>query len=38
METKFANRINFGGHPYIPNVNPAVKAIKEKPVPGGKKA
>jgi len=37
-ETKFSNRINFGGHAYIPNVNPAVKAMKEQPVPGGKKA
>jgi hypothetical protein len=31
------NRINFGGHPYIPNVNPAVKAMKPKNVQGGKK-
>jgi hypothetical protein len=36
-ETKFSNRINFGGHPYIPNVNPAVKAMKPKNVQGGKK-
>jgi hypothetical protein len=35
---KFANRINFGGHPYIPNVNPAVKAVKVKQVQGGKKS
>jgi hypothetical protein len=34
----FHNRINFGGHPYIPNVNPAVKAIKPKQTQGGKKA
>jgi hypothetical protein len=37
-DTKFANRINFGGHPYIPNVNPGVKAIKPKKTSGGKKA
>lgn len=36
-DTKFNNRINFGGHPYIPNVNPAVKAMKAKNVQGGKK-
>jgi hypothetical protein len=36
-ETKFSNRINFGGHPYIPNVNPAVKAMQPKNVQGGKK-
>ena len=37
-DTKFNNRINFGGHAYIPNVNPAVKAIKPKQTSGGKKA
>jgi hypothetical protein len=37
-DTKFSNRINFGGHPYIPNVNPTVKAIKPKKTSGGKKA
>lgn len=37
-DTKFSNRINFGGHPFIPNVNPAVKAVKVKQVAGGKKA
>lgn len=37
-ETKFSNRINFGGHAYIPNVNPGVKAIKPKKTSGGKKA
>jgi hypothetical protein len=36
-DTKFSNRINFGGHPYIPNVNPAVKAMQPKNVQGGKK-
>jgi len=36
-ETKFNNRINFGGHPYVPNVNPTVKAMKPKNVQGGKK-
>ena len=36
-ETKFSNRINFGGHPYIPNVNPGVQAMKPKQVQGGKK-
>jgi len=36
-DTKFNNRINFGGHAYIPNVNPAVKAMKPKPLSGGKK-
>jgi hypothetical protein len=35
--TKFNNRINFGGHPFIPNVNPAVKAMKPKDTQGGKK-
>jgi len=37
-DTKFNNRINFGGQPYIPNVNPGVKAIKPKQTQGGKKA
>jgi len=36
-DTKFSNRINFGGHPYIPNINPTVKAIKPKSSTGGKK-
>jgi hypothetical protein len=36
-ESKFNNRINFGGHPFIPNVNPGVKAIKPKETQGGKK-
>jgi hypothetical protein len=36
-ETRFANRINFGGHPYIPNINPGVKAMKPKDGSGGKK-
>lgn len=36
-DTKFNNRINFGGHPYVPNVNPFVKAMKPKAVQGGKK-
>ena len=36
-DSKFNNRINFGGHPYIPNVNPGVKAIKPKETQGGKK-
>jgi hypothetical protein len=36
-DTKFNNRINFGGHPYIPNINPTVKAMKPKTVQGGKK-
>jgi hypothetical protein len=36
-ETKFNNRINFGGHPFIPNVNPGVKAIKPRETQGGKK-
>jgi hypothetical protein len=36
-DTKFTNRENFGGHPYIPNVNPGVKAIKPKETAGGKK-
>jgi hypothetical protein len=37
-DIKFSNRINFGGQPYIPNVNPAVKAITPKQTSGGKKA
>jgi hypothetical protein len=37
-DTKFSNRINFGGQPYIPNINPAVKAIKPQKTKGGKKA
>ena len=37
-ETKFNNRINFGGHAYIPDVNPGVKAVKAKNTSGGKKA
>ena len=37
-DTKFSNRINFGGHAFIPNVNPGVKAIKPKSTSGGKKA
>jgi hypothetical protein len=37
-DLKFSNRINFGGHAYIPNVNPSVKAIKPKATKGGKKA
>jgi len=36
-DLKFSNRINFGGHPYIPNINPAVKALKAKSTTGGKK-
>jgi hypothetical protein len=36
-DLKFNNRINFGGHPYIPNINPGVKAIKPKDTAGGKK-
>jgi hypothetical protein len=36
-ESRFNNRVNFGGHPFIPNVNPAVKAMKAKNVQGGKK-
>jgi hypothetical protein len=36
-ETRFNNRINFGGHPFMPNVNPAVRAMKPKQVEGGKK-
>ena len=36
-ETKFNNRINFGGHAFIPDINPAVKAITPKNVSGGKK-
>jgi Phage conserved hypothetical protein BR0599 len=36
-DTKFNNRINFGGHAYIPNVNPSVKAMKPQDVQGGKK-
>lgn len=36
-ETKFNNRVNFGGHPFIPNVNPGVKAMKPKDTAGGKK-
>jgi len=37
-DSRFSNRINFGGHAYIPNVNPGVKAIKPKSTSGGKKA
>ena len=37
-DTKFNNRINFGGQPYIPDVNPGVKAMKAKQTAGGKKA
>jgi len=36
-DTVFGNRINFGGHPYVPNVNPGVKAITPKQTAGGKK-
>lgn len=36
-EAKFNNLINYGGHPFVPNVNPAVKAMKAKQVSGGKK-
>jgi len=36
-DTKFNNRINYGGHAYIPNVNPTIKAMKPKQVSGGKK-
>jgi hypothetical protein len=36
-DTVFNNRINFGGHAYIPNVNPGVKAMKPKQTEGGKK-
>jgi len=36
-DAKFSNRINFGGHAYIPNVNPSVKAVKPQQVKGGKK-
>jgi hypothetical protein len=35
--SKFNNAINHGGHPFIPNVNPFVKAMKAKNVSGGKK-
>jgi hypothetical protein len=37
-DAKFSNRINFGGHAYIPAINPGVKAIKPKATKGGKKA
>ena len=37
-DARFSNRINFGGHAYIPDVNPAVKAMKPKTTSGGKKA
>jgi len=37
-DNKFNNRINFGGHPFIPNINPGVRAIKPKATKGGKKA
>lgn len=36
-DTKFANRINFGGHPYAPDTNPTIKAVEAKEVTGGKK-
>jgi hypothetical protein len=36
-DTKFNNRINYGGHAYIPNVNPTIKAMKPQKVSGGKK-
>jgi hypothetical protein len=36
-DTKFNNRINFGGQPFIPDVNPAVKAMKQATGAGGKK-
>ncbi len=36
-DTRFGNLINFGGHPYIPDTNPAVRAMKAKEVEGGKK-
>jgi hypothetical protein len=36
-DLKFNNRINFGGHAFIPNINPGVKAIKPKNTTGGKK-
>jgi hypothetical protein len=37
LEYKFNKRENFGGHPYIPNVNPGVKAIQPQKTQGGKK-
>ena len=36
--SRFSNRINFGGHAYVPNINPTVKAMKPKQTKGGKKA
>ena len=36
-DTVFNNRINFGGQPFIPDVNPGVKAMKPKQTAGGKK-
>lgn len=36
-DTKFNNRVNFGGHAYIPDVNPGVKAVKTQNAAGGKK-
>jgi hypothetical protein len=36
-ESRFNNRINYGGHAFIPNVNPAVKAMKPIETGGGKK-
>src|SRR5215472_2557101 len=36
-DTKFGNRINFGGHAYVPDVNPGVKAMKPIQTQGGKK-
>lgn len=36
-ESRFSNRINFGGHRYVPDTNPAVRAVKAKQASGGKK-
>jgi hypothetical protein len=36
-DTKFNNRINFGGQPFIPDVNPGVKAMTPVQTTGGKK-
>jgi hypothetical protein len=36
-DAKFNNRINFGGHPFVPDTNPMVKAMKAKEPAAGKK-
>ena len=34
---KFSNFVNFGGHPFVPNANLTLQAIRASPSSGGKK-